>query len=547
MPVRHPGRWVAVAVLAVLGAMLVNTVLTNDGFRWDVVGRYLFSPPVLNGLQNTLILTVLSMLIGIVGGIALAIMRLSPNPVLSSVAGLYIWLFRGTPLIAQLLFWNFLAALYPRLSLGVPFGPEFVSFDTNQLINQFTACLLGLGLNEAAYMAEIVRGGLQSVDHGQSEAAGALGMSRGQTLRRIVLPQAMRVIIPPTGNETISMLKTTSLVVVIGYFELMTSVQRIYSVNFQTIPLLIVAAIWYLALTSVLSIGQGFVERRYGRGVHRGPTGRAPAAPAPDGGNEMTENGDEPADGRGRRDPQELRPASRCCAGSTSRCSRGEVACVIGPSGSGKSTFLRCINHLESIDAGTMTVDGELIGYRRRGDKLYELRESEVARQAPRHRDGVPAVQPVPAHDGARERHGGALHGAPDVEEAGPGSRARACSSGSGWATGRDNYPTQLSGGQQQRVAIARALAMQPRLMLFDEPTSALDPELVGEVLDVMRGLAREGMTMVVVTHEMGFAREVADSLVFMDEGRIVEAGAPREVLANPKHERTQAFLSKVL
>lgn len=273
VPVRHPGRWAAVAVLAVLAAMFVHTVLTNDNFRWNVVGRYLFSAPVLNGLRNTLILTVLAMLIGIVGGIALAVMRLSPNPVLSSVAAGYIWLFRGTPQIAQLLFWNFLAALYPRLSLGIPFGPEFVSFDTNQLINQFTACLLGLGLNEAAYMAEIVRGGLQSVDHGQSEAAGALGMSRGQTLRRVVLPQAMRVIIPPTGNETISMLKTTSLVVVIGYFELLTSVQRIYSVNFQTIPLLIVAAIWYLVLTSILSVVQGFIERRYGRGVAGGGPG----------------------------------------------------------------------------------------------------------------------------------------------------------------------------------------------------------------------------------------------------------------------------------
>ncbi|MFD1650549.1 amino acid ABC transporter permease, partial [Pseudonocardia alaniniphila] len=272
-PVRHPGRWLAVAVLAVLAAMLVNTILTNPGFRWPVVGEYLFSPPVLNGLSNTLVLTVLSMAIGIVGGIGLAIMRLSPNPVLSSVSAVYIWLFRGTPLIAQLLFWNFLAALYPRLALGVPFGPEFISFDTNQLINQFAACLLGLGLNEAAYMAEIVRGGLQSVDNGQSEAAGALGMSRAQTLRRIVLPQAMRVIIPPTGNETISMLKTTSLVVVIGYFELLTSVQRIYSTNFQTIPLLIVAAAWYLALTSVLSIGQGFIERHYGRGTSLGPTG----------------------------------------------------------------------------------------------------------------------------------------------------------------------------------------------------------------------------------------------------------------------------------
>lgn len=273
VPVHHPGRWLAVAVLAVLAAMLVHTVLTNDGFRWPVVGQYLFSEPVLNGLRNTLVLTVLSMAVGIIGGVALAVMRLSPNPVLTSVAAVYIWLFRGTPLIAQLLFWNFLAALYPRLSLGVPFGPEFVSFDTNQLINQFAACLLGLGLNEAAYMAEIVRGGLQSVDEGQTEAAGALGMSRAQTLRRIVLPQAMRVIIPPTGNETISMLKTTSLVVVIGYFELLTSVQRIYSTNFQTIPLLIVAAAWYLALTSVLSVGQGFVERHFGRGTSRGQTG----------------------------------------------------------------------------------------------------------------------------------------------------------------------------------------------------------------------------------------------------------------------------------
>lgn len=265
--VRHPGRWVAIAVLAVLGAMLVNTLLTNENFGWPLVGQYLFAAPVLNGLANTLVLTVLSMLIGIVGGVGLAVMRLSPNPVLSRVAGLYLWLFRGTPLIAQLLFWSYLSSLYPNLSLGIPFGPEFVVFDTNSLISPFLACLLGLGLNEAAYMAEIVRGGIQSVDQGQSEAAGALGMTRAQTLRRVVLPQAMRVIIPPTGNETIGMLKTTSLVVVIGYTDLLTSVQRIYSTNFQTIPLLIVAAAWYLLLTSLLTAGQRVIERRYGRGV----------------------------------------------------------------------------------------------------------------------------------------------------------------------------------------------------------------------------------------------------------------------------------------
>ena len=266
VPVRHPGRWVGVVVIVVLVAMLVHSFLTNPNFQWDVVGQYLFSEPVLRGLRNTLILTALSMVIGIVGGVLLAVMRLSPNPVLAGAAAVYVWLFRGTPLITQLIFWNFLAALYPRLGLGIPFGPTFVSVDTNAVISVFAASLLGLGLNEAAYMAEIVRGGIQSVDPGQSEAAGALGLSRTQTLRRIVLPQAMRVIVPPTGNETISMLKTTSLVVVIAYFELTVAVQTIYSRTFQTIPLLIVAALWYLALTSVLSVGQMFIERRFGRG-----------------------------------------------------------------------------------------------------------------------------------------------------------------------------------------------------------------------------------------------------------------------------------------
>ena len=266
VPVRHPGRWVGVAVIVVLVAMLVHSFLTNPNFQWDVVGEYLFSDPVLRGLRNTLILTVLAMAIGVVGGVLLAVMRLSPNPVLAGAAAVYIWLFRGTPVITQLIFWNFLAALYPRLGLGIPFGPTFVSVDTNAVISVFAASLLGLGLNEAAYMAEIVRGGIQSVDPGQSEAAGALGLSRTQTLRRVVLPQAMRVIVPPTGNETISMLKTTSLVVVIAYFELTVAVQTIYSRTFQTIPLLIVAALWYLALTSLLSIGQMFIERRFWRG-----------------------------------------------------------------------------------------------------------------------------------------------------------------------------------------------------------------------------------------------------------------------------------------
>jgi polar amino acid transport system ATP-binding protein len=224
----------------------------------------------------------------------------------------------------------------------------------------------------------------------------------------------------------------------------------------------------------------------------------------------------------------------------------GEVACIIGPSGSGKSTFLRCINHLERIDAGQMRVNGDLIGYRESGGKLYELRESEVARQR---RDIGMVFQRFNLfpHMTAAEN----VMEAPRTVRREPRQAARKRAvellDRVGLSEKCDSYPTQLSGGQQQRVAIARALAMEPRLMLFDEPTSALDPELVGEVLDVMRGLARDGMTMVVVTHEMGFAREVGDSLVFMDEGRVVEAGNPREVLTNPQHGRTQSFLSKVL
>jgi polar amino acid transport system ATP-binding protein len=224
----------------------------------------------------------------------------------------------------------------------------------------------------------------------------------------------------------------------------------------------------------------------------------------------------------------------------------GEVACVIGPSGSGKSTFLRCINHLERINAGQMRVNGELIGYRESGGKLYELRESEVARQR---RDIGMVFQRFNLfpHMTAAENVMAAPRTVRREQRQAARKRAVELLDRVGLIDKCDSYPGQLSGGQQQRVAIARALAMEPRLMLFDEPTSALDPELVGEVLDVMRGLARDGMTMVVVTHEMGFAREVGDSLVFMDEGRVVEAGDPRAVLTNPQHERTKLFLSKVL
>ena len=225
---------------------------------------------------------------------------------------------------------------------------------------------------------------------------------------------------------------------------------------------------------------------------------------------------------------------------------RTEVMVMLGPSGSGKSTFLRCINHLEKIDAGRLSVDGELVGYRESGDKIYELRENEVCRKRAEigmvfqrfnlfpHMTALENVIEAPIHVKGMSRREALEIGTRLLKRVGLADKVR-------------TYPAQLSGGQQQRVAIARALAMDPKLMLFDEPTSALDPELVGEVLDVMRALAGRGMTMVVVTHEIGFAREVADTLVFMDAGAIVESGHPRDVIASPQHERTRAFLSKVL
>jgi polar amino acid transport system permease protein len=270
VPVRHPGRWVAVAIIGVLVAMLVNSVVTNKRFRWDTVGKYLFDERVIRGVLVTLELTVLSMLIAIVLGIVFAVMRLSPNPVLSSAAWVYLWVFRGTPVYVQLVFWGLVSVLYPQIGFGLPFGPEFATFNTRQLIGFLTAALLGLSLNEAAYMAEIVRAGILSVDEGQLEASAALGMRRGLTMRRIVLPQAMRVIIPPTGNEVISMLKTTSLVIAVPYTLDLYSQARLIGINlFRPLPMLIVASIWYLAMTSVLMVGQYYLERHYARGSLR--------------------------------------------------------------------------------------------------------------------------------------------------------------------------------------------------------------------------------------------------------------------------------------
>ena len=266
---RNYRAWIASAVILVFVAMLANMLITNERFEWDIVWDYIFEPIVLRGVRLTLILTFVSMLIGVVLGLVLATFQTSKSPILRRVSGSYLWLFRGSPLLVQLIFWFNLAALIPEISLGVPFGPTFATWDTNDLITPTMAALLGLGLNEGGYMTDVMRSGLLSVDEGQTEAAKALGMRPQLVLRRIVLPQAMRVIIPPTGGRTIQMLKTSSLVSVLAIPELLQTVQTIYSRSFKTIPLLIVATIWYLFFTSVLTALQRRLEDHYGRGHSR--------------------------------------------------------------------------------------------------------------------------------------------------------------------------------------------------------------------------------------------------------------------------------------
>jgi polar amino acid transport system permease protein len=270
VPVRHVGRWLAAVVVLAIAAEIVITLATAPDLRWDVVRHFLTQQLILQGIVTTLELTVLAMAIGISLGVVLAVMRLSPNPVVSAVSWFYIWFFRGTPVLVQIFFWFNLASVLPYIGFGIPFTSIHWQAPTNSLIAPFLAATLGLGLNEAAYMAEIVRAGIISVEHGQAEAAQALGMTRMLLMRRIVLPQAMRVIIPPTGNETISMLKTTSLAFVASVPELFTRSQQIASANFRVIELAIVASIWYLAMTSILTVGQYYLERHFARGALRG-------------------------------------------------------------------------------------------------------------------------------------------------------------------------------------------------------------------------------------------------------------------------------------
>ncbi|KAB8192996.1 ABC transporter permease subunit [Nonomuraea phyllanthi] len=556
VPIRRHGRWAAAVIVAYLLFALGWSLWTNPNLDIPTVGRYLFAPSVLQGLVVTAELTVVAMIIGLVGGVLLAVMRMSDNPVLSGVAWVYIWLLRGTPLLVQIIFWGFLGALYPQLFVGIPLtGIVFGSVPTNSVVGAATAAVLALATHEAAYCAELVRAAIISVDAGQREAAMSLGMSAGSRMRFVILPQAMRVLIPTLGNETISMLKMTALVSVISGQDLMTAVQQIYQQNFKIIPLLVDASLWYLLLTSLLTIGQHYIERHFGRGFGSGPaTGaarRRASRQAKAGPVAVPEEAGEPVAG----DEPMVRAEqvwkwfgdTDVLQGIDITVRPRQTLVLLGPSGSGKSTLLRCVNALEKIDSGLLEVDGERVGLRTTGDgRLHEMAPAELCRQRTRigmvfqrfnlfpHMTAIENVALGPRRVLGLSR---------DQAEA----EAERLLTRVGLRDKLDAYPAQLSGGQQQRVAIARALAMRPHLMLFDEPTSALDPELVGEVLDVMKDLARRGMTMIVATHEIGFAKEVADTVAMLDGGVIIESGPPGECLVEPKEERTRAFLSKVL
>ncbi|MCW1249832.1 amino acid ABC transporter permease [Acaricomes phytoseiuli] len=268
VPVRHPGRWITAIIILIVLALLAQSMATNDRFRWDLFWLYLRDVKVIQGVGWTLLLTFASMLLAIILAVTLALMRQSDNWIFRWVSWGWIWFFRGTPVYTQLLFWGLFGTLYPKLALGIPWGPELFSLNTGDYIRGFLAALLGLALNESAYLAEIFRAGLKSVDKGQAEAAEALGIRKGKIMRRIVLPQAMRVIVPPTGNETIGLLKTTSLVLAVPFtLDLTFVTNSLANKVYEPIPFLMIAAFWYLLITSVLMVGQYFIERHYGKGV----------------------------------------------------------------------------------------------------------------------------------------------------------------------------------------------------------------------------------------------------------------------------------------
>lgn len=400
VPARHPERLAGTIFAAVVIIAVLYSTFTNPRWGWDVFAEWFFAEPVLVGLGRTLLLTALAAISGSILGTALALARVSKSPLLSGLSWGYIWLLRSIPVIVLLLILNNLGYLYETIRIGVPFTDRvLLDYPTVQLLTPFAAAFLGLTLNQSAFFAEIVRGGILSVDHGQLEAAAALGLSRRRQAFRIVLPQAMRSILPTGFNELIGLAKSTSMVYVLALPELFYTVQVIYRRNLEVIPLLMVATVWYLIIMTVLSLAQHYIERYFSKGAVRNPTPlpfqafftrfRRPL-PALD------------ATGDGVRklgfhDAAALRTGGAVRIHGISKSfgalkvlddvelslPAGSVTAILGPSGSGKSTLLRAINHLERLDGGFISVDGDFVGYSRKGDTLYELKEKDIlARRA---------------------------------------------------------------------------------------------------------------------------------------------------------------------
>lgn len=584
VPARYPMRMFGTVFAVLVIAAILYSVFTNEKWGWSVFATWFFSEPVLAGLGRTILLTILATISGSLLGTCLALARVSKSPLLAGLSWSYIWLLRSVPLIVLLLILNNLGYLYESIRLTNPLnGNVLVNYPMVSLLTPFLAAFIGLTLNQSAFFAEIVRGGILSVDHGQHEAAASLGLSKKRQVTRIVLPQAMRTILPTGFNEIIGLAKGTSMVYVLALPELFYTVQVIYRRNLEVIPLLMVATVWYLVIMTVLSIVQYYVESIYAKGAVRNPSDLAFSRIVRGVKNtahffssarnsKLSDNNDTASDilnnqalsvdecqhigfgdlysGNGApvsiHDVSKYFGTNKVLDDINLSIPAGSVTVILGPSGSGKSTLLRTINHLERVDSGFIDVDGELIGYRRDGDTLYELKEKDILRQRAEiamvfqnfnlfpHLTVLDNIIEAPINV-KKLSHAEAVEEALDLlRRVGLQDKAYV-------------YPRQLSGGQQQRVAIARALALRPKVLLFDEPTSALDPELVGEVLDVIKELARTGSTLIVVTHEIAFAREVADEIVFMEGGKIREKGSPDEIFNHTAEERTKAFLNKVL
>ena len=451
----------------------------------------------------------------------------------------------------QLIFWFNIAALYPNLTIGIPFTDISTAVDVNALMAPITAAMIGLTLNEAAYMAEIIRGGFSSVGKGQIEAADSLGMSGATKMRKVIIPQAMPSIIPATGNQVIGMFKETSLVSVLGVAELLQSAQLIYARTYQTIPLLIVASLWYLVMTLVLSYPQSLLEKKYSRSAARCPQGAEASRPLRKEcamTNSMT----------WRR--MTVAVTARCMARGIAQMLRrprgpqdidldiasGEICCIIGPSGSGKSTLLRCINGLETVDRGILKVNGEDFGYYETDNAYHAVSRKKLAEQ--RTRIGMVFQQfNLFPNMTAQEN----VMAGPVLVKGGQEGSRRAGARAAGQRRPR-RLRRPLPGAALRRPAAARGhrpgAGHGPRRSCSStNPPAPWTPKRSAKCSPSCRAWPSKGMTMVVVTHEMGFAREVADSLIFMDDGCVVERGDAREVLANPKEARTQSFLEKVL